>query len=160
MNFKIETEDDIAKMAKAVLVKLTFDGKKLLVTCNLYKRNRSLEQNALYWKWMTIISNELGYSKEETHKIYKEKFLLAIFYRDDQEYRQMSHSIAAIKKTNMKEHLAIRKKVIALTSTTDASTEQMCEYLTNIKYHAQGELNIQLPSPDEYDLLLCTGKKV
>lgn len=160
MIFKIETEEDIAAMAKAVLVKLTLDDKKLLVTCKKYERNRSLEQNALYWKWITIISNEIGYSKEEMHEIYKEKFLLKIFCRDDKEYMEMAKSIAALKPNNKKEYLAIRKKVINLTSTTKANISQMCEYLTSIKFHAQGELDIQLPMPEEEDLLVWADKQV
>jgi len=33
-----------------------------------YKRNRSLEQNNLYWKWLEIIGNTLGYSKDDMHE--------------------------------------------------------------------------------------------
>ena len=31
------------------------------------KPKRSSVQNKLYWSWVSIIGNELGYSKEETH---------------------------------------------------------------------------------------------
>ncbi len=33
-----------------------------------YKAKRSLDQNALYWKWITIIGDELGYTKDEMHE--------------------------------------------------------------------------------------------
>ena len=33
-----------------------------------YVKNRSLDQNALYWKWLTIIGDDLGYTKDEMHE--------------------------------------------------------------------------------------------
>lgn len=45
------------------------------VTIKPYKRNRSLEQNALMWKITTIIGNELGYTKDEMHQETMEMFL-------------------------------------------------------------------------------------
>lgn len=41
------------------------------------KRNRrSLNQNNLYWEWISIIGNELGYEKEEIHCTLKAMFLV------------------------------------------------------------------------------------
>ena len=45
------------------------------VSIKPYKKNRSLEQNALMWKWNTIIGNELGYTKDEIHETFMRKFL-------------------------------------------------------------------------------------
>jgi hypothetical protein len=39
-------------------------------------KNRSLDQSALYWKWLTVIGNDLGESKEDVHERYKDKFLV------------------------------------------------------------------------------------
>lgn len=36
---------------------------------------RSLEQNAYYWKLLTIIWNDLGYETEELHEVFKNMFL-------------------------------------------------------------------------------------
>lgn len=32
--------------------------------------NRSLRANRLYWKWLTIIGDEIGYKKEELHELF------------------------------------------------------------------------------------------
>ena len=45
------------------------------VTIKPYKRNRSLEQNSLMWKWYTIIANDLGYTTEEIHEEFMRKLL-------------------------------------------------------------------------------------
>ena len=38
------------------------------VSIKPYKRNRSIEQNNLYWKWLTIIANDTGYTTDEMHE--------------------------------------------------------------------------------------------
>ena len=45
------------------------------VTIKPYKRNRSLEQNSLMWKWYSIIANDLGYITEEIHEEFMRKLL-------------------------------------------------------------------------------------
>jgi len=45
------------------------------VTIKPYKRNRSLEQNSLMWKWYSIIANDLGYTTEEIHEEFMRKLL-------------------------------------------------------------------------------------
>lgn len=52
-----------------------FDGKKIILTIAKIKSIRSLQQNKYWWACVTILSNELGYTKEEMHEILKFKFL-------------------------------------------------------------------------------------
>lgn len=112
-----------------------------------YKRDRSLEQNALYWKWLTVIGNELGEDKNELHEMFKDKFLVSIFERDNPEYAEMIKSLRNVYRHGMKaEALALRKQVVALTSTTSCNVAQMTEYMDSILRHAAG-LNIVLPVP-------------
>lgn len=54
---------------------LQFEGKKVTVTIQKLKSHRSIQQNRYWWLAMTILGNELGYSKEETHELMKFKFL-------------------------------------------------------------------------------------
>jgi len=54
---------------------LQFEGKKVTVTIQKLKSKRSIQQNRYWWLAMTILGNELGYSKEETHELMKFKFL-------------------------------------------------------------------------------------
>jgi len=39
-----------------------------------WKRSRSIRQNNLYWKWVTIIGNDLGYHKDELHEEFIDQF--------------------------------------------------------------------------------------
>lgn len=52
----------------------SFDGKDIVISIEKKKSKRSLEQNNLWWLYMTILSKELGYTKEEIHEICKMKF--------------------------------------------------------------------------------------
>src|SRR4051794_28060168 len=40
-----------------------------------FKSSRSLAQNRLYWKWLTILANETGHDSEELHEYFKRRFL-------------------------------------------------------------------------------------
>lgn len=114
-----------------------------------YKRNRSVEANALYWQWLTIIGNELGESKEILHEKYKNDFLINIYTRDDHEYSAMVQAIRDVWHHGLKaEAVGLRKKIVALTTTTTATTKQMSEYMESIERHA-ATLSIRLPHPEE-----------
>ena len=55
------------------LVKL--EGKDITFTILENKDYRTNTQNKLWWKYMQILSSDLGYSKNEMHDICKLKFL-------------------------------------------------------------------------------------
>lgn len=52
-----------------------YKKKRIKITIDIVKSNRSQQQNRLWWLYMTILSKEIGYTKEETHDICKFKFL-------------------------------------------------------------------------------------
>jgi hypothetical protein len=52
-----------------------FEGKRVEIRIEKLKSKRSIQQNRYWWLAMTILGNELGYSKEETHELMKFKFL-------------------------------------------------------------------------------------
>ena len=52
------------------------DGTNLSIEITETPDKRTNKQNKLWWSWMKIISNELGYTKNEVHEILKYKFLL------------------------------------------------------------------------------------
>lgn len=56
---------------------LLFSQSDITVTFEKKKSKRSDSQNRLWWVYMTIISKELGYTKNEIHEICKFKFLKA-----------------------------------------------------------------------------------
>lgn len=52
-----------------------FSGKRVEITIKKLSSTRSSRQNRLWWLYMTILSKEIGYTKDEMHDICKFKFL-------------------------------------------------------------------------------------
>lgn len=90
-----------------------------------YKKNRSLAQNKLYWKWMKIIGNQLGYESEEIHAIMADKFLTDRF---------VEYGGKQIKRDK---------------STSKLNTKEFTDYLQRIDRFVAQELGIVLPVPDD-----------
>lgn len=51
------------------------NGKKLVLNIEREKAKRSLNQNSFYHAYLQIISNEIGHTSEELHRIFKGLFL-------------------------------------------------------------------------------------
>jgi len=52
------------------------DVDKAIIEIMEDKDSRSTKQNKLYWEWIgTVISPELGYTKDEVHMLLRDKFL-------------------------------------------------------------------------------------
>lgn len=52
-----------------------YEGKRVEISIQKLKSERSIQQNRYYWMLVTILANELGYDKEDMHEICKFKFL-------------------------------------------------------------------------------------
>jgi hypothetical protein len=142
------TSTEYKKRAIAVILALPLDPIHE-VSIKEYKKDRSAEQNALLWKWYTIIGNALGESKETIHERMKDKYLVNIYERDNEDYAEMVQALREVWKHGMKnEAVALRKRIVALTSTTTATVHQMSEYMNAIEMDA-AELAIRLPSKDD-----------
>jgi hypothetical protein len=113
------------------------------------KRDRSSAQNSLLWVWYGVISKDLGETEDDLHYRYKKKFLVAIYERDDDDYRAMIQAVREVytegKKTQAR---AMEKQIVKLTSTTTASVEQFTEYLNKIEQDV-APLGIRLPNRDD-----------
>lgn len=90
------------------------DG-KYRITIERDRKTRSLQQNALYWSWLNIMSDALGYDNEELHCTFKAMFLT-------------DRSL----------------KIPLVRSTTQLNTLQFIQYLEKIARKA-AEMNIILP---------------
>jgi len=62
------------------LVKL--EGKDIIFTLKENKDYRTNAQNKLWWKYMQILSTDLGFTKDEMHDLCKIKFLKRERYED------------------------------------------------------------------------------
>lgn len=106
---------------------LNCDGKQWDVEIKPHKKQRTVRANNLYWQWLTIIGAEIGYTKDEMHDIFREKFL------------PVDHD----------EVIGIKRKRLTSTSAPDFSTAMMSEYMQQIDRFAAQELGILLPHPDD-----------
>lgn len=125
------------------------EGKPLVVTIKPQSTKRSLNQNALYWDWLTEVQNKIGQDKEDLHFEFKKKFLISILRRDDEGYAEMCHAITLLKQSESEQYEAVANGVIRETSTTRLNTKQFTEYLGLIQAYASKELGVFLRSPDD-----------
>ena len=88
------------------------------------KLTRSQKQNALYWKWISQLSGEIGYTKDEMHDIMRDQHL-------------------GYRTTTTK-----KKTIEVLRSTTDLSVDEMKEYLNAIDMMS-AEYGIMLERPED-----------
>lgn len=89
-----------------------------------YKKNRTIDQNALYHEWVGVFCELTGYTHDEQHEVFKAMFLPVI--------------TRTVRGVELKE----------LTSTTKLTTKQFSDYMKEIEALAV-EYGIQLPYPQE-----------
>jgi len=111
---------------------LALEGKNVIVTIEKAKDKRSLQQNALYWEWMSIIGEYVGETKEKMHLIFKRQFLYKKF--------------PALDKDVFLNYLATQE--VDATSTKKLNMREMKEYMDNVNAQAK-ELGIILPLPED-----------
>ncbi len=122
----------------------------LEIAVTLHQKDRSLAQNSLMWSWITIISNEWGWTKDEVHEHFKKKHLVRIYERDEEGFSAMIQAVRLVHTKGMKQEAkAMEKAIIRLTSTAAATVKQFTEYLKDIEKDMVGN-GISLPHPDDY----------
>ena len=99
-----------------------FEGEEIEIRIKVRTNNRSNEQNSLYWKWINIMSEETGFTKEEMHELIKYKFL-----------KRTSINNNGIEEVKLK-------------STTTLTVKEFTKLMENILYWSNNTLNINLPT--------------
>lgn len=154
--FVIRSPDEI-KRVTAYLEAQPLDP-LLEVEVKLHKKDRSLAQNSLYWQWITLISNEWGWTKDDTHDHFKGKHLVKIYERDEEGYASMIQTLRLVYTKGMKQKAqALFKEIARMTSTTSATTKQFTEYLGDIEKEMIGK-GFPLPHPDDYNRAMGVKK--
>ena len=100
------------------------DSDKAIIEIRDDKDSRSVKQNRLYWEWVSVIGGELGYTKDETHAILRDKFL---------GYTETTTKLSVIKE---------------LRSTTKLKVGEFKDYLEQIDIFVS-EYGIMLPRPED-----------
>ena len=95
------------------------------VTIVITKEKRTLDQNKLYWLWLSCIAKETGNDKEDLHEYFIYKYL------------------------NPELIQVFEKMIYKRLSTTQLDTKQFTGYLNKIQIFANTELAIELPNPED-----------
>lgn len=97
------------------------EGRDIVIKVREKETGRSIEQNSLFWVWMSIIGAEIGYTKQEMAMIIKYKFLQRTKVIDG-EY------------------------VTTIKSTATLSQDEFTQFLSDIYFWANDTLSIALPN--------------
>ncbi|WP_278364537.1 hypothetical protein [Acinetobacter schindleri] len=109
------------------------DGKPLVVYIDQESRERSKQQNKLYWLWITQWSKRQGTDKDTEHLFFKKQFLARIYHRDDVgQYRKTFAAVKVLKDQKHPMYQQVADGLNELISTTDATVDQFTEYLNDI----------------------------
>jgi len=101
--------------------------KKYTVKVTCKRDKRSIDQNALYWLWLTCIEQESGNDKNDLHDHFRTEYIGG-------EWREVFGS-----------------KCFKLKSTTDLDTALFTQYLDKIQIFASTELGVKLPDPKDLE---------
>ena len=99
-----------------------FEGKDVVIKITERNNNRTKDQNSLFWKWIEIISNHTGYTKEETKELISYKFLQR--ERVDAEGYTETY----------------------LRGTSTLSKKEFNEFMNEVSYWSNSTFNITLPT--------------
>ena len=147
LHFRLVNDDVRDNCVKALFMAQQSSEEVLEVVIQPESRKRSLAQNRLYWSWVTQWANHTGDSEARAHHIFKYKFLVTIFYRDDEQYAAMCDSVKVLKGIDRGHYDKIAAHVIRQTSTTDASVKQMTEYLDRVeRYCYANDFKLTIPT--------------
>lgn len=93
-------------------------------------KQRSMPENKYYWSVVVeIVAEELGYTKDEMHEVFK-----AMFLSDVKHIKMNNGTVREIRFSR---------------STTSLKTFEFEQYLDNIRIWAGCELGINIPLPNE-----------
>jgi len=124
--------------------------KEAVIELREIKGRRTLDQNALYWLWLTVIEVETGNEKEHLHLLYRAKFLR---FSDEYVTRYIyPHIWEKIKKfVDIFQYFDDLEMIIDAISysTTQLDTRQFTEYLENIRDHAAKNMGMHLVTLEE-----------
>lgn len=152
--FRLVNADVFNNCLKAIDEMMTKHHGKHFVTVKIGvddRNARSVAQNRLYWLWLTVLSKELGESKEYYHLYCKRHFLAKIYLRDgvDVELTSVQPSLKIAKNClPLQDYENIAWNVAKGVSTTLANNKQMKEYLGDI-YRFALDKDVVLPMPDD-----------
>ena len=150
--FTIHNHAEIAKVINYLNLnhaKAAVEGKPLVVTIKPQTKDRTKDQNSLYWLQLHFVEKQTGQDADSLHEIVKDKFVTKILMRDREGFAEMVEAIRHLKAIGSKEYESIAAGVYKLISTTILDTKQFTDYLRLVEAYMLSELGIMVPVPDD-----------
>ena len=155
--FPIQSHADITKTISYLhsnYTRAVDDGKPLVVTIKPGTKDRTKDQNRLYWLQLHFVEKQTGQDADSLHEIVKRKFVTKILMRDREGFAEMVEAIRHLKAIGSKEYESIAAGVYKLISTTILDTKQFTDYLKLVEAYMLSELGIMVPVPDDLKYLI------
>ena len=121
-------QTNVVKQIQSVLH--SFEGKRISIKLDKIKSSRSHQQNKYYWVCVTILSQEIGYEKNELHEILKYKFLTK--EKVDEKTGECYNFVG---------------------STTKLNKTEFGEFVAELQRWSSQTFNVVLPDPNEQVML-------
>lgn len=118
--YSLRTQADRDRITTQILDRLDL-AKPWEVEVRRPKARRSLSANALYWSWLSVISDETGHTPDELHEFFKLQFAVPVA-------------------------IEIAGQTIEHRSTARMTKEQMSAYMQRVEQFANSQLGVYLPA--------------
>lgn len=120
---------------------------------------KTAAQNRLLWKWNTEIGDHYGYTPEEMHEYFKERYLINIKLQMCDYFGVLVEAVNLFEKGTEK-YVSAAKALAKEITTRNLKSKPMAAYLTRIKFYAIHEqIPITIPKKDVNDWLLGLTRK-
>jgi hypothetical protein len=100
-----DTGRDLDEVVEYLVKKLQLEMGPYEIKISKYREKRSIDQNSLYWLWLTCISEETGNDKEDLHSYFKERYLDRHIVRFGRNYKSCSPSTGALDTAQFTDYL-------------------------------------------------------
>jgi hypothetical protein len=119
--------------------------KKVHIELKELKGKRNLDQNSLYWVWLSAIQEETGILKDEVHCLYRAMFL----FKPDEYITKIIRPELWERLKSLISQFHYFKGLndiidVISESTTDQDIPQFSEYLKKIQIHARANMGVIL----------------
>lgn len=136
--FVLRTSESVEVAIRNIRAK-PVDG-SIEVIVRSVEKSRSLEQQALYWIWIKLISEHTGYTPDQLHGHFKKTVLLPILFRDSEIWLERASLVRELRDEGKgKRADQIARNLFHDASTTSLTTKQMAEYMTSVEDVAKAE---------------------
>jgi hypothetical protein len=153
----IKTTADRQSVAEEILS--LPDGQKWLVKILKFDEAKTAAQNRCMWMWNREIGAYYGYTEDEMHEYFKERYLIRIKMETSDNF------VALVEMLNehdpeSERYKKVARAIAAEITTTNLRSKPTAMYLTRIKFFAIHEnIPITIPKKDEHDWLLGITRK-